>query len=80
MAGPVSQDGSASMKIYLRAEKTAGKEEKRTKGVKTAQGTPRRERRKRSKRKKYSMVEQISTLQLMEQEDIPERTELVETT
>lgn len=30
--------------------------------------------------KKYSMVEQISTLQLMEQEDIPERTELVETT
>lgn len=30
--------------------------------------------------KKYSMLEQISTLQLMEQEDIPERTELVETT
>lgn len=30
--------------------------------------------------KKYSMVEQISTLQLMEQEDTPERTELVETT
>lgn len=38
-AGPASQDGGASMKEgYSRAEKAAGKEERRTKGVRNCPG------------------------------------------
>lgn len=38
MAGPVSLDRAASMKIHLRVEKAAGKKEKRTKEVRYCTG------------------------------------------